>query len=162
MDVNSPLHRQLSVQPTLVYGETAMEQAGADFARCLIDTGKLGGAFIALSGELGSGKTTFCRGFISECGHLGSVKSPTYTLLEHYSLEHRQIYHLDLYRLADPDELEFIGFRELPGDHTTLLVEWIERVPALQDMVTSHVNLAHNDADSRMLSVQTGSVLERA
>lgn len=134
-----------------------MEKAGGEFARRLIDAGTLGGAFIALSGELGAGKTTFCRGFIRACGHRGSVKSPTYTLLEEYVVVQGRICHLDLYRLVDPDELEFIGFRELPGKDTTLLIEWIERAPILQKLVTSHVVLTHNNAESRWLSIESAA-----
>lgn len=82
---------------------------------------------IWLEGDLGAGKTTFARGLINALGYKGRVKSPTYGLLEQYPADSVQILHMDLYRIGEPGELEFLGLADLLDNQTVLLIEWPDK-----------------------------------
>jgi tRNA threonylcarbamoyladenosine biosynthesis protein TsaE len=102
--------------------EAATIAAGARLAQRLPAA-----ALVFLQGDLGAGKTTLVRGILRGLGYAGSVKSPTYTLLEPYELPSCLVYHFDFYRIADSQELDFIGLDELVESAALKLVEWPER-----------------------------------
>ncbi|HUR41334.1 MAG TPA: tRNA (adenosine(37)-N6)-threonylcarbamoyltransferase complex ATPase subunit type 1 TsaE [Verrucomicrobiae bacterium] len=122
-------------------GDAAQTAAlGAAIARGL--AGRAGGV-IHLIGPLGAGKTTLARGLLRELGVTGTIRSPTYTLLEPYEIGGRTLIHLDLYRLNDERELEPLGLRDYPPERCWWLVEWPDRGGARLPSANLRVELLH-------------------
>ncbi len=107
---------------TRLEDETATTALGASLARYMKESG-----VVYLRGDLGAGKTTLCRGILRKLGYEGAVKSPTFTIVEPYTCNGGQVYHFDLYRLNDPDELEYIGIDEYFSGQSLCLIEWPEK-----------------------------------
>jgi tRNA threonylcarbamoyladenosine biosynthesis protein TsaE len=129
----------------------ATEAAGARLASEL-----RGGMVIAISGELGAGKTTLVRGCLRALGWTAPVKSPTYMLVEHYPLSSLYFYHFDFYRFADPSEWETAGLAECFRDDSVCVVEWPERVAPLLPPPDLMVTLSHPvdpDVEGRQLAL---------
>jgi len=101
------------------------------------------GMNLYLKGELGSGKTTFVRGVLRGLGYQDKVKSPTYTLVEPYSLEKFTIYHFDLYRFKDETEWDDAGFREYFNNTSICLVEWSEKAGHILPKPDISIELSH-------------------
>jgi len=120
-----------------------------------------GGWTILLLGELGAGKSTFARAILRSLGHDGVEPSPTYTLVEPYSLPGYSVYHIDLYRVTSEDELEFLGWSDLQDG--LKLVEWPERVPRLLTLADIQIELRYagegRAADLKGLSERGSKVL---
>lgn len=114
----------------LLKDESATLDLSARFAKLLAEKGSKH-FIIYLSGDLGAGKTCFARGFLRGLEYKDRVKSPTFTVVEPYELTGLSVYHLDLYRVSDPEELEYLGLRdfldESSGKNVILLIEWPER-----------------------------------
>jgi tRNA threonylcarbamoyladenosine biosynthesis protein TsaE len=106
-------------------------------------TGLAGGMVVTLSGDLGTGKTTLVRGLLRALGWNAPVKSPTYTLVEHYPFSSLYLYHFDFYRFADPEEWETAGLAECFRDDSICVIEWPQRVGDLLPPPDLAITLAH-------------------
>jgi tRNA threonylcarbamoyladenosine biosynthesis protein TsaE len=122
------------------------ERATAAFAARLAGMADGDGAVIYLHGDLGAGKTSFARAFLQSLGVGERVKSPTYSLVESYQLGTRTAWHLDLYRIADPGELEWLGLDALSDPEALVLVEWPERGTGALPTPDLQIDLAYAGA----------------
>ncbi|QOI10776.1 tRNA (adenosine(37)-N6)-threonylcarbamoyltransferase complex ATPase subunit type 1 TsaE [Blochmannia endosymbiont of Colobopsis nipponica] len=137
------------------------------FLSCEYDTIKLGriigcvcipGSLIYLQGEIGTGKTTLCKGFLRSLGYSGSVKSPTYTLVEIYETERCIVYHFDFYRIRDVEELGHIGIMDYFNDGSICVIEWADNGIPILPKSDITINLIYLD-DGRQVVLESFSSL---
>lgn len=114
------------------------------------------GGRVFLDGDLGAGKTTLARGVLRGYGHQGAVKSPTYTLVEPYEFSRYNIYHFDLYRLSDPEEVEFLGVSDYLDKPNLCLIEWPSQGGTLLPSPDLRIAL-HREGSGRRISWQAAS-----
>jgi len=111
---------------------------------------------VFLHGDLGAGKTTLVRGFLRAAGYKGTVKSPTYTLVEEYTVGSRKIFHFDLYRVVDPEELEWIGIRDYFDQDSICFIEWPDRGKGFLPE-SDRVIILKTQGLGRSLNIENGS-----
>lgn len=135
-----------------------MRAIGRALGRALSAAGP-GALVIGIEGDLGTGKTTLVGGVLAGVGLTGAARSPTYTLIEPYEAAGQQLYHIDLYRLANAREVEALGIRDLLTSSSVLLIEWPSRAagalpPADLEICIEYVPGAER---SRVLALRAGS-----
>jgi tRNA threonylcarbamoyladenosine biosynthesis protein TsaE len=132
--------------------EQAMSDFGARIARVT-----QGHGLIFLEGNLGMGKTTLSRGIIRGLGHVGAVKSPTFTLVEPYEIGEVRAFHFDLYRLVDPEELEFLGIRDYFEDDALCLIEWPDKGAGFLPKPDLTITISPQDSGRSLKILSQGS-----
>ena len=128
--------------------ETETAQLGAELWRLLPEK-----CLIFLNGQLGAGKTTLTRGVLRAAGYTKAVKSPTYTLVEEYEVMGRIVFHFDLYRLKDPEELEWMGFSDYLAQPSLCFIEWAELGKGFIPEPDIRLNLS-TEGDGRVLEIE--------
>lgn len=143
------------MKPKLMVTKTvdlpALQQVAQDFVADL-----QAGQIVYLHGPLGAGKTTFVQALLKALGYQGLVKSPTYTLVEAYSLAALDVYHFDLYRLQDPQELASMGLRDYLHESALCLFEWPEKATGCLPKADWLIELAYAE-DQRSLMITRGA-----
>jgi tRNA threonylcarbamoyladenosine biosynthesis protein TsaE len=132
--------------------EEAMTALGARIAQAT-----QGHGLIFLEGNLGMGKTTLSRGIIRGLGHVGAVKSPTFTLVEPYEIGDIRAFHFDLYRLVDPEELEFLGIRDYFEDDALCLIEWPDKGAGFLPKPDLTITISPQDSGRSLTILSQGS-----
>ena len=162
MSNNSGIKNDKNVKILTLYSEDDTQRLAKQLAALPL-TGS-----VWLAGDLGAGKTTLTRYWLQALGHKGAVKSPTYTLVEPYSITQdngttKPIYHADLYRLQDPEELSFIGFDEyLDEPNALVIIEWASRANSYLPQPTVFIDMTQSDSNDDKESRQVTIRLSKA
>ncbi len=138
--------KKSNIEEIIIPSEKAMMQLGGKIAKQFPK-----GGIVLLKGDLGAGKTTLVRGLLRSLGFEGTVKSPTYTLVEPYQVNDRRIYHFDLYRLGDPEELEYMGGRDYWDSDALCLIEWPEKALAYLPEADLQLTILYKGEQRRVL-----------
>ena len=144
--MSNSIREEKNVKTLILYSEADTQRLAVQLAAL-----PLSGS-VWLAGDLGAGKTTLTRYWLQALGHTGAVKSPTYTLVEPYSIEQndgsiKPVYHADLYRLQDPEELSFIGFDEyLDEPNALVIIEWASRADGYLPPPTLFIDMVQSDS----------------
>ncbi|HFE37006.1 MAG TPA: tRNA (adenosine(37)-N6)-threonylcarbamoyltransferase complex ATPase subunit type 1 TsaE [Gammaproteobacteria bacterium] len=133
--------------------EEEMRHMGRHLAE-LISAGNV----IYLHGELGVGKTTLARGILRALGYKGAVKSPTYALVETYHLKEFHLYHFDLYRLVEAEELEYMGMRDYFQSSAVCLVEWAENGKEFMPKADLDITLSYGEFEQRQMQFTSATL----
>lgn len=136
----------------IISDENAMMQLGGRIAENFPK-----GGIVLLNGDLGAGKTTLVRGLLRHLGFTGTVKSPTYTLVEPYEINARKIFHFDLYRLGDPEELEYMGGRDYWSSDALCLIEWPEKAQGYLPQENMKLTILH-DGNRRIVLTENKQI----
>lgn len=132
--------------------ESTMLRFGKKLAESILNSRAESAVILYFNGDLGAGKTTLTRGMVQGLGFRGNVKSPTYTLVEEYNIAGKMIYHFDLYRLSDPEELEFMGIRDYFTKDSICLIEWAEKGQGILPPPDLLINIDYYD-DARNITL---------
>ena len=157
--MSNSIREEKNVKTLILYSEADTQRLAVQLAAL-----PLSGS-VWLAGDLGAGKTTLTRYWLQALGHTGAVKSPTYTLVEPYSIEQndgsiKPVYHADLYRLQDPEELSFIGFDEyLDEPNALVIIEWASRADSYLPPPTLFIDMTQangddNDKEARQVELR--------
>jgi len=153
------MKEQLKTETFLLIDEAATIAMGSQLAH-IVKIELKQGLVVYLNGDLGAGKTTLTRGFVQGMGHNGNVKSPTYTLVEPYELNDWHVYHFDLYRLSDPEELEYMGIRDYFNENCCCFIEWPEKGQGMLADADLIINMAYSD-EQRVITIDANTDLGR-
>lgn len=149
----APTSRRCYTMPDMAVIDSNSPDATVQAGRNLA-AGLAAGTTVALTGELGAGKTHFVRGLVEGWGGAETATSPTFTLVHEYITPRGPVFHLDLYRAQSADEIWAAAHDELDSPHGLVVVEWADRFPSLVALSAVRVTIAHAGEGRRRITVE--------